>query len=95
MPTQPNQESNVVFFFGRECEVKAVHAFGCFVEFAPGVEGLVHVSELDVNRVVSAEVFLTDKARVSGCCQALHLIDSSHEVSSCLVLCPETRMLFC
>lgn len=69
MPTQPKQESTVVVFCARECEVKAVHAFGCFVEFAPGVEGLVHVSELDVNRVVSAEVFLTDKRWVSGCCQ--------------------------
>eukprot|EP00904_Undaria_pinnatifida_P002993 jgi/Undpi1/12695/HiC_scaffold_6.g02363.m1 len=45
----------------RDCEVKTIHAFGCFVEFAPGMEGLVHVSELDVTRVVTAEGFLADK----------------------------------
>jgi polyribonucleotide nucleotidyltransferase len=30
-----------------EGEVKTVRDFGCFVEIAPGVDGLVHVSELD------------------------------------------------
>ncbi|CAN0411850.1 unnamed protein product, partial [Laminaria digitata] len=49
----------------RDCEVKTVHAFGCFVEFAPGMEGLVHVSELDTTRVVTAEGFLADKPVVS------------------------------
>lgn len=44
--------------------MKAVHNFGCFVEFAPGLEGLVHVSELDVSRVVTAEGFLADKPKV-------------------------------
>ncbi|CAM9842027.1 unnamed protein product [Ascophyllum nodosum] len=48
----------------RDCEVKAIHAFGCFVEFLPGLEGLVHVSELDVGRVVTAEGFLADKSQV-------------------------------
>ncbi|CAM9982025.1 unnamed protein product [Pylaiella littoralis] len=43
------------------CEVVSIQPFGCFVEFAPGLEGLVHVSELDVSRVVTAEGFLADK----------------------------------
>ncbi|CAM9452260.1 unnamed protein product, partial [Scytosiphon promiscuus] len=45
----------------RNCEIVSIQPFGCFVEFAPGLEGLVHVSELDVNRVVTAEGFLADK----------------------------------
>ncbi|CAM9488034.1 unnamed protein product [Ectocarpus sp. 6 AP-2014] len=46
----------------RDCEVVSIQPFGAFVEFAPGLEGLVHVSELDVNRVVTAEGFLADKS---------------------------------
>lgn len=34
------------------------------MEFLPGLEGLVHVSELDVGRVVTAEGFLADKPKV-------------------------------
>ncbi|CAM9955042.1 unnamed protein product, partial [Ectocarpus fasciculatus] len=48
----------------RDCEVVSIQPFGAFVEFAPGLEGLVHVSELDVNRVVSAEGFLADKTTI-------------------------------
>lgn len=48
----------------RDCSVKTVHAFGAFVEFSPGIEGLVHVSELDIGRVVTAEGFLVDKPTV-------------------------------
>ncbi len=33
--------------------VKSVKDFGAFVEILPGVEGLVHISQLDVNRVES------------------------------------------
>ncbi|MCB2154683.1 30S ribosomal protein S1 [bacterium] len=36
-------------------KVTRVAGFGAFVEVAPGVEGLVHISELDVARVESAE----------------------------------------
>ena len=35
----------------RNCEVKKIVEFGCFVEYLPGLEGLVHISELDVARV--------------------------------------------
>lgn len=49
----------------RNCEVVSIQPFGCFVEFSPGLEGLVHVSELDVNRVVTAEGFLANKPVVS------------------------------
>jgi polyribonucleotide nucleotidyltransferase len=35
--------------------VKRVVAFGAFVEFLPGKEGLVHISELDVGRVRQVE----------------------------------------
>ncbi|CAM9541628.1 unnamed protein product, partial [Ectocarpus sp. 13 AM-2016] len=48
----------------RDCEVVSIQPFGAFVEFAPGLEGLVHVSELDVNRVVTAEGFLADKPAI-------------------------------
>ncbi|MGB2822153.1 MAG: S1 RNA-binding domain-containing protein [Phycisphaerae bacterium] len=34
--------------------VKRVESFGAFVELTPGVEGLIHVSEMDVQRVRSA-----------------------------------------
>ncbi len=30
--------------------VKRIKDFGCFVEFLPGREGMVHISELDINR---------------------------------------------
>ena len=33
------------------CEIKSIHPYGVFVEIMPGVEGLVHASELDVNKV--------------------------------------------
>ncbi len=35
--------------------VKSITEFGCFVEVAPGVEGLVHISELDWRRVNRVE----------------------------------------
>ncbi len=34
-------------------QVKSVKDFGAFVEILPGVEGLVHISQLDINRVES------------------------------------------
>ncbi|MHC4883556.1 MAG: polyribonucleotide nucleotidyltransferase [Planctomycetota bacterium] len=34
-------------------EVKTIRDFGCFVEIAPGVEGMVHISELDHGYVKS------------------------------------------
>lgn len=36
-------------------KVTSVADFGCFVEIAPGVEGLVHISELDWKRVPSVD----------------------------------------
>eukprot|EP00638_Chattonella_subsalsa_P004659 CAMPEP_0117753990 /NCGR_PEP_ID=MMETSP0947-20121206/12567_1 /TAXON_ID=44440 /ORGANISM="Chattonella subsalsa, Strain CCMP2191" /LENGTH=756 /DNA_ID=CAMNT_0005573003 /DNA_START=332 /DNA_END=2602 /DNA_ORIENTATION=- len=42
----------------RDCLVKGVHNFGVFVEFLPGLEGLVHVSQLDSQRVQSVEAFM-------------------------------------
>jgi polyribonucleotide nucleotidyltransferase len=38
--------------------VKKVTEFGAFVEILPGREGLVHVSQLDVNRVENVEDFV-------------------------------------
>ncbi|MBX3364935.1 MAG: S1 RNA-binding domain-containing protein [Phycisphaeraceae bacterium] len=35
--------------------VKSITEFGCFVEVAPGIEGLVHISELDWKRVNRVE----------------------------------------
>jgi polyribonucleotide nucleotidyltransferase len=46
--------------------VKSVVDFGAFVEFLPGKEGLVHISELDFRRVAKVEDVLNvgDKVRV-------------------------------
>ena len=48
--------------------VTDIRDFGCFVEILPGTEGLVHISELDVNRVETTESFCkkgdTMKAKV-------------------------------
>ena len=40
--------------------------FGCFVEYAPGKEGLVHISKLDKKRVEKVEdvVSVGDEIRV-------------------------------
>ena len=39
--------------FGKtyNCRVTEVHDFGAFVEVWPGCEGLIHISQLDINRV--------------------------------------------
>jgi len=42
----------------RDVPVKGVHPFGVFVEILPGLDGLVHVSELAPKRVVNVEAFL-------------------------------------
>ncbi|HEX2960028.1 MAG TPA: polyribonucleotide nucleotidyltransferase, partial [Chitinispirillaceae bacterium] len=46
--------------------VKSVLEFGAFVEFLPGKEGLVHISELDLQRVAKVEDVLNvgDKVKV-------------------------------
>ncbi|MBN1980220.1 MAG: polyribonucleotide nucleotidyltransferase [Chitinivibrionales bacterium] len=38
-----------------EAKVKSIVEFGAFVEYLPGKEGLVHISELDVRRVTKVE----------------------------------------
>ena len=35
--------------------VRRITNFGCFVEILPGTDGMVHISELDVNRVETVE----------------------------------------
>jgi polyribonucleotide nucleotidyltransferase len=41
-------------------KVKSVVSFGAFVEVIPGKDGLLHVSEMDWNRVESAEDFIKE-----------------------------------
>ena len=41
----------------RGCRVESVERFGLLVEVLPGKTGLVHQSELDVNRGVAPEAF--------------------------------------
>jgi ribosomal protein S1 len=41
----------------RDCKVDSVEKFGLLVELLPGKTGLVHSSELDVDRTVSPESF--------------------------------------
>lgn len=38
-----------------EGKVKSIQAYGCFVEILPGVDGLIHISELDHKRVEKVE----------------------------------------
>jgi polyribonucleotide nucleotidyltransferase len=38
-----------------DAKVKSIVDFGAFVEFLPGKEGLVHISELDLKRVNRTE----------------------------------------
>jgi polyribonucleotide nucleotidyltransferase len=49
-----------------EAEVKSIVEFGAFVEFLPGKEGLVHISELEKTRVAKVEdvLKLGDKIKV-------------------------------
>eukprot|EP00250_Pteridium_aquilinum_P012990 c21065_g1_i1 orf=186-3056(+) len=39
----------------RDCEVKSIVSFGTFLEFAPGREGLCHISELSTQRLEKVE----------------------------------------
>jgi polyribonucleotide nucleotidyltransferase len=48
----PPPEVGTVF---RGVEVRGVQNFGVFVEILPGLQGLVHVSELNTKRVTSVE----------------------------------------
>jgi polyribonucleotide nucleotidyltransferase len=38
-----------------DAKVKSIVDFGAFVEYLPGKEGLVHISELDLKRVAKTE----------------------------------------
>ena len=38
-----------------EGKVKSIQAYGCFVEILPGMDGLIHISELDHKRVEKVE----------------------------------------
>jgi len=42
----------------KDCTVKGIHNFGCFVEILNGIEGLVHISELDSKRIRTVEGFV-------------------------------------
>ena len=50
-----------------EGKVTKVVAFGAFVEIIPGVEGLVHISELAEHHVESPSEVVSARARRSGC----------------------------
>eukprot|EP00243_Klebsormidium_subtile_P012743 TRINITY_DN7973_c0_g1_i1.p1 TRINITY_DN7973_c0_g1~~TRINITY_DN7973_c0_g1_i1.p1 ORF type:complete len:177 (+),score=37.88 TRINITY_DN7973_c0_g1_i1:71-532(+) len=39
----------------RNCTVQGVAPYGCFVEIAPGKQGLVHVRELSMTRIENVE----------------------------------------
>lgn len=45
----PPPEAGIVY---RDCPVTGVQKFGVFVEVLPGHEGLIHLSELEVTRVI-------------------------------------------
>ena len=47
--------------------ITRIMTFGAFVEFAPGREGLIHISELEWNRVDNVEdvVYTGDKVKVN------------------------------
>lgn len=41
----------------RNCKIDSIEKFGILVEILPGRTGLVHTSELDVDRTVSPDAF--------------------------------------
>ena len=41
----------------RNCKIDSIEKFGILVEILPGKTGLVHTSELDVDRTVSPDAF--------------------------------------
>ncbi|MCO5549154.1 hypothetical protein L7F22_002620 [Adiantum nelumboides] len=43
----------------RDCPVKSIVSFGCFLEIAPGREGLCHISELSTKRLEKVEDMLS------------------------------------
>ena len=51
-PSGPPPEIGKIY---RNCPIKTIQKFGVFVEVTPGHEGLVHQSELDINKVSSVE----------------------------------------
>ena len=55
LATDPWQESAAAFTVGQRVKGKVTRllAFGAFVEIAPGVEGLVHISELGAGRRIN------------------------------------------
>lgn len=55
--------------------VKNIEIYGAFVEIAPGVEGLLHISEIEHNRIVKVEKVLNvgDKVKVK-----VIKVDSKH-----------------
>ncbi|CAM9252725.1 unnamed protein product [Chrysoparadoxa australica] len=55
-PGQPRETPEIGKIY-RQCVVKGVHNYGCFVEIFSGTEGLVHISELDTGSVRSTEQF--------------------------------------
>lgn len=44
----------------RNCRIESIEKFGILVEILPGKTGLVHTSELDVDRTVSPDAFSAD-----------------------------------
>ncbi|CAK9275031.1 unnamed protein product, partial [Sphagnum jensenii] len=44
----------------RDCRVKNITSFGCFVEIFPGKEGLCHISELSNRKLVKVEDFVNE-----------------------------------
>jgi polyribonucleotide nucleotidyltransferase len=67
-----------------EAEVKNIAAFGAFVEFLPGKQGLLHISEISWKRLESMEGVLKegDKIRVKliGVDQKTGKFKLSHKV---------------
>lgn len=62
----------------RNCRIESIEKFGILVEILPGRTGLVHTSELDVDRTVPPDSFSADdrldvkllevRLQVRACC---------------------------
>ena len=62
----PWDTAEAEFAIGTICKgtVSKIAAFGCFVRLAPGVEGLVHISELAHHRVSRVDTFVSEGQEV-------------------------------
>lgn len=73
----------------RNCPVKTVTAFGCFVTILPGKDALCHISELDIERVESVDSIVQEGDLVDVMLLEIREKDKKMSVSRKAVLLKE------